>query len=121
MFVNGVKRKKSNKGLHFYRTYVTIVSVKDYYKTEGGTFMAQDKLTAKQQEILEYIKNTILKKGYPPAVRDICVSCEIQSPLLLSILICQLWKKKDISIVILPSREQLRSWMILLILTGKKW
>ena len=34
--------------------------------------MAQDKLTAKQQEILEYIKNTILKKGYPPAVRDIC-------------------------------------------------
>ena len=24
--------------------------------------MAQDKLTAKQQEILEYIKNTILKK-----------------------------------------------------------
>ena len=34
--------------------------------------MAQDKLTAKQQEILEYIKITILKKGYPPAVRDIC-------------------------------------------------
>ena len=64
--------EKPNKGLHFYRTYVTIVSVKDYYKTEGGIFMAQDKLTAKQQEILEYIKITILKKGYPPAVRDIC-------------------------------------------------
>ena len=28
--------------------------------------MEQDKITAKQQEILEYIKNTILKKGYPP-------------------------------------------------------
>ena len=27
--------------------------------------MEQDKITAKQQEILEYIKNTILKKGYP--------------------------------------------------------
>ena len=34
--------------------------------------MEQDKITAKQQEILEYIKNTILKKGYPPAVREIC-------------------------------------------------
>ena len=33
--------------------------------------MAQDKITSKQQEILEYIKDTILKKGYPPAVREI--------------------------------------------------
>ena len=41
--------------------------------------MAQDKLTAKQQEILEYIKNTILKKGYPPAVRDICEAVKLKS------------------------------------------
>ena len=33
--------------------------------------MAQDKITSKQQEILEYIKETILKKGYPPAVSEI--------------------------------------------------
>ena len=41
--------------------------------------MAQDKLTEKQQEILEYIKITILKKGYPPAVRDICEAVKLKS------------------------------------------
>ena len=34
--------------------------------------MTQDKITAKQEEILQYIKDTILKKGYPPSVREIC-------------------------------------------------
>ena len=77
-FVNGAQ-KNPNKGLHFYRTYVTIVSVKDYYKTEGGTFMAQDKLTAKQQEILEYIKSQILQRGFPPAVREICEAVNLKS------------------------------------------
>lgn len=34
--------------------------------------MAYGKITAKQKEILEYIKAEILKKGYPPAVlRDL--------------------------------------------------
>ena len=28
--------------------------------------MHQDKITAKQTEILEYIKECVLKKGYPP-------------------------------------------------------
>lgn len=41
--------------------------------------MAQDKITAKQQEILEYIKETILKKGYPPAVREICEAVHLKS------------------------------------------
>ena len=41
--------------------------------------MAQDKMTAKQQEILEYIKETILKKGYPPAVREICEAVHLKS------------------------------------------
>ena len=41
--------------------------------------MEQDKITAKQQEILEYIKNTILKKGYPPAVREICEAVRLKS------------------------------------------
>ena len=30
--------------------------------------MSTGKITAKQQEILEYIKEQILKKGYPPAL-----------------------------------------------------
>ena len=34
--------------------------------------MAYGKISAKQQEILEYIKDEILHKGYPPAVREIC-------------------------------------------------
>lgn len=41
--------------------------------------MEQDKITAKQQEILEYIKETILKKGYPPAVREICEAVNLKS------------------------------------------
>ena len=36
--------------------------------------MAYGKITAKQKEILEFIKSEILKKGYPPAVREICES-----------------------------------------------
>lgn len=30
------------------------------------------KITAKQQQILDYIKEEILRKGYPPTVREIC-------------------------------------------------
>ena len=41
--------------------------------------MAQDKITSKQQEILEYIKETILQKGYPPAVREICEAVHLKS------------------------------------------
>lgn len=41
--------------------------------------MAQGKITAKQEEILNYIKETILKKGYPPVVRDICDAVKLKS------------------------------------------
>ena len=41
--------------------------------------MAYGKISAKQQEILEYIKETILKKGYPPAVRGICEAVSLKS------------------------------------------
>ena len=41
--------------------------------------MAQGKITDKQKEILEYIKETILKKGYPPAVREICEAVKLKS------------------------------------------
>lgn len=41
--------------------------------------MAQGKITAKQKEILEYIKDEILKKGYPPAVREICEAVHLKS------------------------------------------
>ena len=41
--------------------------------------MAQGKITQKQQEILEYIKDTILRKGYPPSVREICEAVHLKS------------------------------------------
>ena len=41
--------------------------------------MAQGKITSKQQEILEYIKETILNKGYPPSVREICAAVSLKS------------------------------------------
>ncbi len=36
-------------------------------------------LTAKQTQILEYIKQTILSKGYPPSVREICEAVGLSS------------------------------------------
>ena len=41
--------------------------------------MAQGKISAKQQQILEYIKDEILSKGYPPAVREICEAVNLKS------------------------------------------
>ena len=41
--------------------------------------MATGKISSKQQEILEYIKETILSKGYPPAVREICEAVHLSS------------------------------------------
>ena len=42
--------------------------------------MAEKKtLTAKQQQVLDYIKEEILKKGYPPAVREICEAVGLRS------------------------------------------
>ena len=37
------------------------------------------KISAKQKEILEYIKKEILNKGYPPAVREICEAVHLKS------------------------------------------
>ena len=41
--------------------------------------MSKGKISAKQQEILEYIKQEILHKGYPPAVREICEAVHLRS------------------------------------------
>ncbi|MBQ2117385.1 MAG: transcriptional repressor LexA [Lachnospiraceae bacterium] len=41
--------------------------------------MAYGKITAKQKEILEFIKARILDKGYPPAVREICEAVNLKS------------------------------------------
>lgn len=41
--------------------------------------MANGKLSTKQAEILEYIKEQILQRGYPPAVREICDAVHLKS------------------------------------------
>ncbi len=43
-----------------------------------GVTMA-GKITEKQREILEFIKEEILNKGYPPAVREICEAVHLKS------------------------------------------
>ncbi|MDD5899787.1 MAG: transcriptional repressor LexA [Lachnospiraceae bacterium] len=41
--------------------------------------MGYGKITAKQQEILDFMKERILNKGYPPAVREICEAVKLKS------------------------------------------
>lgn len=41
--------------------------------------MAYGKISSKQKEILEFMKNEILSKGYPPAVREICEAVNLKS------------------------------------------
>ncbi len=41
--------------------------------------MANGKISDKQREILEYIKQEILQRGYPPAVREICEAVNLKS------------------------------------------
>ena len=41
--------------------------------------MDKGKITPKQQQVLDFIKDSIVKKGYPPTVRDICVAVNLSS------------------------------------------
>ncbi len=39
----------------------------------------RDKLSKKQQEILDYIRSELLSRGYPPSVREICSAVNLKS------------------------------------------
>lgn len=41
--------------------------------------MSQGKISKKQTEILEYIKEHLLDRGYPPSVREICNAVQLKS------------------------------------------
>ena len=41
--------------------------------------MGYGKISAKQKEILDYLKSEIINKGYPPAVREICEAVHLKS------------------------------------------
>lgn len=53
--------------------------VRGIIHTQEVCFMDKGKISAKQLEILEYIKKQILEKGYPPAVREICEAVHLRS------------------------------------------
>ncbi len=41
--------------------------------------MSKGKISTKQQEILDYIKNETLSRGFPPSLRDICKAVNLKS------------------------------------------
>ena len=41
--------------------------------------MSYGKISKKQSEILEYIKNEILNRGFPPSVLEICEAVNLKS------------------------------------------
>ncbi len=41
--------------------------------------MSRSRITAKQQEILNFMKSQIMAKGYPPSVREICEAVNLKS------------------------------------------
>ena len=41
--------------------------------------MGNGNITDKQREILKYLESEILRKGYPPSVREICSAVHLSS------------------------------------------
>ncbi|MCR5098055.1 MAG: transcriptional repressor LexA [Lachnospiraceae bacterium] len=41
--------------------------------------MEREKISAKQNEVLEFLKKEILNRGYPPSVREICEAVNLKS------------------------------------------
>ena len=51
----------------------------DNAKKSEVSVMPYGKISKKQSEILEYIKNEILNRGFPPSVREICEAVNLKS------------------------------------------
>lgn len=52
---------------------------RDGFMVGGSLFMAYGKISKKQQEILDYLKSEIVRRGYPPTVREICDAVHLKS------------------------------------------
>lgn len=52
-----------------------------------------EKLTKKQTEVLQFIKNYVVKYGYAPTVREICSGLNLSSPATVHSHLAQLQKK----------------------------
>ena len=82
--------------------------------------MAQGRITDKQKEILEFIKACILKKGYPPTVREICEKVQLKSTSSVHSHLEQL-ERTDIFTGIRRNREPSRSLMTPLTCPAVNW
>ena len=80
--------------------------------------MGNGRISAKQSEILEYIKEEILNKGYPPAVREICNAVHLKSTSSVHSHLETL--EKNIFEETLPNHVQSRSSMTISISHEKK-
>ncbi len=49
------------------------------YIETGDEIMGYGKISAKQKQILDFIKKEILERGYPPSVREICEAVHLKS------------------------------------------
>lgn len=52
-------------------------------------------LSAKQRQILEYMKAEVREKGYPPSVREICDAVGLKSTSTVHG-ICPVWKRRAV-------------------------
>ena len=58
--------------------------------------MSNGKISSRQKEILDYIKDQIILKGYPPSVRDIIYAGIRQSPgQSRSLMTASIWRAKS--------------------------
>ena len=65
-------------GRIYKKMYIGTVLCRQRTRTEEIR-MANGRITRKQQQILDFIKQEILSKGYPPAVREICEAVDLKS------------------------------------------
>ena len=70
----------------------------------------KNKLTEKQRQILEYLKQEILQRGFPPSVREICEAVSLRSTSRY-MHIWKHWSGKAISNEMQQNREPLKSAM----------
>lgn len=55
--------------------------------------MKSNELTSKEKEILDFIKNKVTKKGFPPSIREICKGVNLKSTSSVHNYLCSLESK----------------------------
>ena len=81
--------------------------------------MTYGKITNKQREVLEYLKQQVLQKGYPPSVREICDAVGLNLHLPFMPILNHL-REMVTSARIQQNLEQLKLLMMALILFAQR-